>query len=140
MLSFVTQLTNLHISIPASGAPPGEVPEECFPRGVLSRGMTDPRCVPFASGVTVLGDDPLLEQSLDIRIHVPVCPDVVEDDDMDSVEALLDVPVHVFQPPPPPRNVRGRGRSGDRTVTRHCLTFRGNSLAGFLGAIWGPVG
>ena len=31
------------------------------------------------------------------------------------------------------RDFRGRGRSGDRTVTCCCLTLRGNSLAGFLG-------
>ena len=35
LLSFVgrARLTQLHISIPASGAPPGQVPEECFPDG-----------------------------------------------------------------------------------------------------------
>ena len=60
----------------------------------------------FASGVTVLGDDPLLEQSPDIRIHAPVCPDVAEDDDIDSVDADDDidsvdaVPVPVLRPPP----------------------------------------
>ena len=106
LLSFVTramavaQLTNLHISIPASGASPGEVPEEYFPRGVPSRGLTDPRRVSFASGVTVVGDDPLLDKSLDIQIHAPVCPDIVEDEDMDSVEAVIDVPVPVPRPPP----------------------------------------
>ena len=95
----VAQLTNLQILIPASGAPPGEVPEECFPRGVPSWGLTDPPCVSFASGVTVLGDDPLLEQSPDIRIHAPVCPDVAEDDDVDSVEVVLDVPAPFLRPP-----------------------------------------
>ena len=80
LLSFVTramavaQLTNLHISIPKSGAPPGEVPVECFPPSVSSRGLTDPRRVSFASEVTVLGDDPILERSRDILIHAPVCP------------------------------------------------------------------
>ena len=62
-------------------------------------GLTDPRRVSFASGVTVLGDDPLLEQSPDIRIHAPVCPNVAEDDYMDSVEAVLGVPVPVLRPP-----------------------------------------
>ena len=43
LLSFVgqamaiAQLTNLHISIPASGAPPGEVPDVCFPCGTPPR-------------------------------------------------------------------------------------------------------
>ena len=61
----IAQLTHLHISIPASGALPGEVPEECFPHGPLSRGPADPRRVSFASGVTVLGDEPTLELSPD---------------------------------------------------------------------------
>ena len=75
----IAQLTHLHISIPATGAPP-EVPEECFPHGPLSRGPVDPRRVSFASGVTVMGGDPTLEQSPDqipvdrpdIQIHNPV--------------------------------------------------------------------
>ena len=37
----IAQLTHLHISIPASGAPPGEVPEDCFPHSPLSRGSAD---------------------------------------------------------------------------------------------------
>ena len=41
LLSFVVramaiaQLTHLHISIPVSGAPAGQVPEQCFPRGTF---------------------------------------------------------------------------------------------------------
>ena len=38
----IAQLTHMHISIPASGAPPGQVPEECFPRGMSSLRLTDP--------------------------------------------------------------------------------------------------
>ena len=43
LLSFVVramaiaQLTQLNISIPASGAPPGQVPAECFPGGTSCR-------------------------------------------------------------------------------------------------------
>ena len=101
LLSFVmramaiAQLTDLHISIPKSGAPPGEVPEECFPPSVSSRvRRMDPRRVSFATGVTVLGDEP------DIQIHPPVCQDVVEAEEMDSVEEVLDEPAPVIQPPP----------------------------------------
>ena len=47
----IAQLTHLHISIPASGAPPEEVLEEYFPRDMPSRGLTDPRRISFASGV-----------------------------------------------------------------------------------------
>ena len=80
----VTQLTNLHISIPKSGASPGEVPVGCFLPSVSSRGLTDPRRVSFASGVTVPGDDPILEHLPDILIHAPVCPDIAEAEEMDS--------------------------------------------------------
>ena len=106
LLSFVTramaiaQLTNLHISIPKSGAPPGEVPVKCFPPSVSSQGLMDPRRVSFVIGVTVLGDDPILDRSPDIQIHPPVCPDVVEVEEMDSVEEVLDKPVPVIRPPP----------------------------------------
>ena len=34
----IAQLTHLHISIPASGAPPGQVPEQCFPRDTWTDG------------------------------------------------------------------------------------------------------
>ena len=92
----IAQLTNLHILIPASGAPSGEVPEVCFPRGTPSRGLTDPRCVSFASGVTILGGEPLLEQSPDIQIHDP---DITEEDEMDIMNAEPDVPIPVLRPP-----------------------------------------
>ena len=106
LLSFVTramavaQLTNLHISILVSGASPGEVPEDYFSASCAFPGADGPRRVSFASGITVLGDDPLLEQSPDITIHAPVFPDVAEDDDMDGVEAVLEVAVPVLRPPP----------------------------------------
>ena len=98
----IAQLTYLHISIPASGAPPGEVPEECFPHS------PDPHCVSFASGVMVLGGDPTLEQSPDhipvnrpdIQIHDPVCPDIPEEGDMDISIAEPDVHIPILQPPP----------------------------------------
>ena len=33
----IAQFTQLHISVPVSGMPPGQVPEECFPGGASSR-------------------------------------------------------------------------------------------------------
>ena len=96
----IAQLTHLHISIPASGAPPGEVPEECFPRGMPSRGLMDHRHVLFTSGVTVLGGEPPLKPSPDIQIHDPVCPDITEEEDMDSMNAVTDVPIPVLRPQP----------------------------------------
>ena len=104
----IAQLTHLHISIPASGAPPGEVPEDCFPHGLLSQGPADPHRVSFTSGVTVLGGETTLEQSPDqipvdrpdVQLHDPVCPDIPEDGDMDISIAEPDVPITVLQPPP----------------------------------------
>ena len=54
----------------------------------------------FASGVAILGGDPSLEQSPDIRIHDPVCPDITEDDEMDIMNTELDVHIPVLRPPP----------------------------------------
>ena len=39
----IAQLTHLHISVPASGSPPGAVPEECFPSVPLPRVSADSR-------------------------------------------------------------------------------------------------
>ena len=136
LLSFVcqamaiAQLTHLHISIPAWGA------EECFPHDTPSHRLTDPHRVLFASGVTILNSKPSLKQSPDMLIHDPVCPDVTEVDGMDILDAEPDVPIPVLRPPPGFfGNFHGRGRSGGRTVTRLCLTFRRSSQAGFLGDI-----
>ena len=88
-----------HIDSSVGSAPGGDA------RGVLSTSCASPgtdgplSCI-ICQWDHVLGDDPLLEQSTDIRIHAPVCPDVAEDDDMDGVEAVLDVPVPVLRPPP----------------------------------------
>ena len=51
----ISQLTHLHISIPASGSPPGGVPEECFPSVPLPWVSADSRRVSFARAITVLG-------------------------------------------------------------------------------------
>ena len=138
LLSFVgwamaiAQLTHLHISIPASGAAPGQVPEQCFPCGMPSRGLTDPRRVSFASDVTVLGGEPPVEKSPDILIHDPVCPEIAEEDEMDIVSAETDVPIPVLRPPPGFRHFSWPreewGPDGDPS-----LTFQRSSLAGFLG-------
>ena len=108
LLSFVdramaiAQLTQLRISIPASGAPPGQAPAECFPGGTSSQGLTSPRCVSFASSVTVLGDSPLLVHSPDIIVHDPLRPEVVEEDDMDTGKGYVtrDKSAPIIPPPP----------------------------------------
>ena len=95
----IAQLTHLHISIPASGALPGVVPEDCFP-------SVDSRRVSFASVITILGAEPDLEQSpervpvdrLTILIHDPACPDIPEEENMDISREVSDVPVTVLPP------------------------------------------
>ena len=72
----IAQLTQLRISIPVSGASPGQVPEECFPGGTSSQGLTSPRRVLFASNVTVLGGAPPQDNSPDIVLHDPLCPEI----------------------------------------------------------------
>ena len=78
----------------------GGAPEECFPRDTPSCGLTDPCRISIASGVTILGGEPPLEQSPDILIHDPVFPDVAEEDEIDILGADPDVPIPVLRPPP----------------------------------------
>ena len=104
----IAQLTHLHISVPASGSPPGAVPEEFFPSVLLHRVLEDSRRVSFASAITVLGAAPDSEQSPDrvpvdltaIHIHDPVCPGIPEEDDMDVSVEVSDVTVPVLPNPP----------------------------------------
>ena len=63
LLSFVdramaiAQLTHLRISIPESGAPPGEVPADCFPGAVTSADAAAPRRVSFSPEVSILTEE-----------------------------------------------------------------------------------
>ena len=57
----IAQLTHLHISIPASGALPGAIPEDYFPLVQLARVPADSHLVSFASAITILGAEPDLE-------------------------------------------------------------------------------
>ena len=52
----IAKLTQLRISIPSSGAPPGQVPVECFPGGPPHVRPPSRRHVSFADEVTLLGD------------------------------------------------------------------------------------
>ena len=96
----IAQLTQLHISIPASGVPPGQVPAECFPGGASSQGLTSPRRVSFASSVTVLGDAPPSVHSPDIMAQEPLRSAVVEEDDMDTGGGTTDTYAPIIPPPP----------------------------------------
>ena len=52
----IAQLTHLRISVPASEAPPGQVPADCYPWGAPHTKRPSPRHVSFAEDVTMLGD------------------------------------------------------------------------------------
>ena len=52
----IAQLTHLQISVPASGAPPGQVPADCYPGGAPHTKRPSPRHVSCAEEVTMLGD------------------------------------------------------------------------------------
>ena len=89
LLSFA-QPTQLRISIPASGAPPGQVPADCFPGGTPSQELTSSCRVSFASGVTVLGDAPLPARSPESGAQDLLCSAVAEEDEMDTVGEKTD--------------------------------------------------
>ena len=64
-------------------------------------GTDEPRCVSFASDITVL------DNSLDIVLHDPLCPDIVDEDDMDTVCATTDITAPIVRPPPGFRQFSG---------------------------------
>ena len=90
----------LHISVPASGMPPGQVPAECFPGDTSAWELTSPRRVTFASDVTVLGGAPAPMHSPDIIIYEPSCPEVIEEDVMVTEDVTTDVSSPIVPPPP----------------------------------------
>ena len=73
----IAQLTHLKISIPSSGAPPGQVPAECFPGGTPLVPQPRRRQVSFTDEVTMLGE----EESPEYSQVVPplILPVVVEE-------------------------------------------------------------
>ena len=72
----IAHLTQLHITIPASGSVAEAVPEECFPPVSLPRTLVSSRRVSFASEVIVLGTAP---DSLADREPTSLCPPVMPD-------------------------------------------------------------
>ena len=71
------RLTHLKISIPSSGAPPGQVPAECFPGGGGGQ-------VSFADKVTLLGEEELPECS---PVLPPLILPVVVEEVVDAPES-----------------------------------------------------
>ena len=100
LLSFVAQRTQLHISIPASGVPSGQVPTECFLGGTSARELMSPQRVSFASDVTVLGGAPLPMHSPDIVIYEPSSVEVIEEDVMVTEDMTTDMSAPIVPHPP----------------------------------------
>ena len=99
----IAQLTQLRISIPASGSPPGQAPADCFPGGALSQDLTSSRRVPFASSVTVLGDALPPVYSPESGTQELLRSAVAEEDEIDTVRGTTDAtdtPSTIIPPPP----------------------------------------
>ena len=80
----ITRLTHLRLSIPLLGAPPGKVPESCFPDA-----QPHPRRVSFAEDANTLcmeDDSPVLSQ-----ISPPLTRPVVEVTDEDAPGRFADM-------------------------------------------------
>ena len=87
----ITQLTHLRISILLSGAPPGQVPAECFPGGAPHVRPPSHRHVSFADEVTMLGDAEILVCSPEAELPPLILPVVVEDSSIAPVEELIEL-------------------------------------------------
>ena len=82
----IVKLTDVHISIPASGSVTKAVPESCFPHVPLIPALASSRWVSFAGKITVIGaaaeavreptslSPPALPEPvpMDIQLHEPV--------------------------------------------------------------------
>ena len=113
----MNKLTDLHISIPASGSVTEAVPESCFLHVPLTPSLVSSRRVSFARQVTVIEDateyaavreqtlrsSPALSEPapMDIQLHKPVCTLSPEEDSMDASTVVVK-PDFLLLPVPPP--------------------------------------
>ena len=132
----IAQLTQVHISVPASGVTPGQVTAECLPGGMSARELTSPRRVTFANDVTVLGGAPSPMHSSDIIIHEPSCLEVIEEDIMVTEDVSTDVSAQFV--PPPPGFCQFSWPREDWQVGRDSSLFTVDELVPL--AFWGTAG
>ena len=84
----ITRLTHLWISIPASGAPPGHVPADCFPGGAPRRNRLGSLRVTFADDVSMpaVGSptvcSPVLQEPAPLVFPIVVKDVVIPEGDM----------------------------------------------------------
>ena len=103
----IAQLTHLRILIPSTGAPPGQVPPECFPGTTAPVQQSRRRCVSFADEVTMLDAE---ESPQDSQLIPPlILPVVVEEAVVGVSEAGLPSPtmpvVEDMDPVTPPADL-----------------------------------
>ena len=91
----IARLTHLRIYIPASGVPPGHVPDDCFPGGAPRKDRPGLLRVSFADNVTMLGVMPpsMCSPVLEVIINDVVIPE-------GKTNGPSDVVLDVIPPPP----------------------------------------
>ena len=99
----IARLTHLRLSIPLSGAPPGKVPESCFPDAETAVTQPLPRRVSFAEDVDTLNtedDLPVLSQ-ISPPLTQPVVEEMEEDTQTSEVDGLEISSPESERPSPP---------------------------------------
>ena len=98
----VARLTHLRLSIPSSGAPPGQVPAACFPDAVAPVAQPLPRRVSFAEEVTTLNTEKSPEFSpISLPLTQPVVEEMEEDTPTSEVDEIQTTTPQSGMPPPP---------------------------------------
>ena len=96
------RLTHLRLSIPSSGAPPGQVPAEYFPDAVAPVTQPLPRRVSFAEEVTTLNTEKSPEFSpMSLPLTQPVVEEMEEDTPTSEVDETQTTTPESGMPPPP---------------------------------------
>ena len=98
----IAQLTHLRISVPASGAPPGQVPADCYPGGAPQRKRPSPRRVSFVEDVTMLGDVSPSVCSPEQGTPTQLVSEFAEEDVIVPVGEPISSSAPAILPPPPP--------------------------------------
>ena len=100
----IAQLTQLRISIPASGASPGQVPADCFPGGAPHEKQPSQRRVSFTDDVTMLGDTSSSVCSPDPGSPTQILPAVEKEDVIapvgEPIGYVSSAPAAGLPPPP----------------------------------------
>ena len=108
----IAQLTHLRISIPASGAPPGQVPADCFPGGAAQERRLSQHYLSFADEVSMLGD---------------TSPSVCSPDPGVPIEFVPSAPAAGLPPPPGFSPFSWPVDDGGVDVDMSCFPFNENS-------------